>query len=557
MKIGSTARSNDGPILVVWHLLAVALVVLLPTLVRLHVPFWALSERMLPQVSVLAVGYLGTALLLSLSTRRSTPVPPWSVVLGAAVAFGAPFYFLIWLVGLDYSRLVMIPGVALGFALAVMPHLLAPRPLRSALAALALVSVAVIAWAASGNKRMSDVAGAETRGRISDVVSTVLHDVRITRHRNLVAGPPASGGGLVRVGDEIVVANGRARFHRLRWEGFSLVSEPMELPPLLERDAFIADNSAEVEGQLFRVMDLLLDTASTPPRLLVSHYHWDREERCVALRVSAIALPDGAASQTGRSWRTVYTTDPCVPVETTIDRLRSRLTNHIGGRMAWGPSGGLLLTVGDLERDGIAGLPMFAQDPANDYGKILVIEPGGGAGRLTVGHRNPQGLLVARDGTIWSTEHGPTGGDELNLIVPGRNYGWPLVTYGTENGLGSWPPAEGRTDHGPFEEPVHAWLPSVAASQLVEVRGEQFPAWDGDLLVATLVDEALFRMRIRSGRAIYAERIPIGNRLRDIEVDPEGRVLVWTDEGELVSLANAGAERASGAIDSRPPSPEP
>ena len=168
---------------------------------------------------------------------------------------------------------------------------------------------------------------------------------------------------------------------------------------------------------------------------------------------------------------------------------------------------------------------------------------------LSLGHRNPQGLAVARDGRIWESEHGPQGGDEVNLIAQGANYGWPLVTYGVEYGSTAWPlDPEGR-DHGEFQEPALAFVPSVATSALIELQGDEFPRWDGDLLLASLRAETLYRLRLRGDRVIYAEPIRLGRRIRDLAQMPDGRVVAWTDSGVLTELARAtGAGDAFAAL---------
>ena len=147
---------------------------------------------------------------------------------------------------------------------------------------------------------------------------------------------------------------------------------------------------------------------------------------------------------------------------------------------------------------------------------------------------------------MWATEHGPRGGDELNRLSAGRNYGWPLVTYGTEDGTVVWPLAEDRRDHGRYEEPDFVWVPSVGISNLIELGPRQFPAWRGDLLVGSLGGASLFRIRLKDNRVVYAEPIRIGLRVRDLTEDTEGRILLWTDEGEILSLVNAASSTLAG-----------
>ena len=161
------------------------------------------------------------------------------------------------------------------------------------------------------------------------------------------------------------------------------------------------------------------------------------------------------------------------------------------------------------------------------YGKTLLIDMyTGAASTFTTGHRNQEGLYIDPTGNIWSSEHGPKGGDELNLLVKDRNYGWPIVTYGTNYDAMPWPlnPHPGR--HDGFEAPVYAWVPSVGLSSITSVRKKLFDRWKGDLLVASLGGMSIWRVRTDRGRVVTAERIEIGERIRDLIEDEEGRLIL-------------------------------
>src|SRR5262249_16871898 len=140
----------------------------------------------------------------------------------------------------------------------------------------------------------------------------------------------------------------------------------------------------------------------------------------------------------------------------------------------------------------------------------------------SIGHRNPQGLAVGPDGTIWETEHGPQGGDELNRVVEGRNYGWPVVSYGTQYDAMSWSDDPRKTHHEGFEKPIYAWVPSVGTSQLLVVEGRGFAQWAGDLIVSSLVGQTLYRIRLADGRAVVVEPIPVEHSIRDLVELPSG-----------------------------------
>ncbi len=148
--------------------------------------------------------------------------------------------------------------------------------------------------------------------------------------------------------------------------------------------------------------------------------------------------------------------------------------------------------------------------------------------------RNPQGLYIDENNNIWETEHGPQGGDELNLIKQNRNYGWPFVTYGTHYDTYIWPPSKEQGRHDGYERPIHAWTPSIAISNLIQIKTRP-QQWDEDFLVASF-GAGLFRLRIREGRVILAEPINIDARIRDLEQMNDGTVVLWTDEADYIEL---------------------
>ena len=179
----------------------------------------------------------------------------------------------------------------------------------------------------------------------------------------------------------------------------------------------------------------------------------------------------------------------------------------------------------------------FPQAPNTSYGKILLIDPSGRATPFSIGNRNPQGLAIDSQGHVWSTEHGPEGGDELNLIVEGGNYGWPLASYGVDYGAERWPFAVNEKNHGEHREPAHAWVPSIGVSQLLQITSSSLPRWSGDLIVASLQAGRLFRIRTSGERVIYVESMDISVRIRDLAEARDGRIVLWNDDGQVVTLA--------------------
>ena len=217
--------------------------------------------------------------------------------------------------------------------------------------------------------------------------------------------------------------------------------------------------------------------------------------------------------------------------------------NHFSGRMAFGHDGYLFLTVGDrmLDPDLLADHP--AQDLTNHMGTIVRLHDDGRVpsdnpfvGRAdalpeiwSYGHRNLQGLTVHPvTGEIWSNEHGPRGGDELNLIVSGRNYGWPVVSFGIHyDGRVITP----ETERPGMESPRFVWLPSIGTSGLVFYSGDRFPWWRGSAFVGGLVGERVARVTLSDGIAVTEETLLGGvlGRIRDVRQGPDGLIYLATE----------------------------
>jgi cytochrome c2 len=193
--------------------------------------------------------------------------------------------------------------------------------------------------------------------------------------------------------------------------------------------------------------------------------------------------------------------------------------------------------VGDFNQDAVMiSSAKVSQDSASSFGKTFEIDWKSGSHRMiSLGHRNPQGLMVTKQGRVFSTEHGPAGGDELNQVVHGANYGWPNVTFGTDYGSYDWPNSSVSGSHSGYALPTYAWLPSIGVSNLIEIQNFH-PSWDGDLLVASLKAATLFRLRLDRDRVVYSEPIWLGTRIRDIAQLKSGAIVLWTDDSQLLII---------------------
>ena len=213
--------------------------------------------------------------------------------------------------------------------------------------------------------------------------------------------------------------------------------------------------------------------------------------------------------------------------------------NHFGGRMAFLPDRTFLLTLGDGFE-----YREQAQNPRSDLGKIVHLAEDGRAAspqspiataapRLySMGHRNEQGLAVDPvSGRVYETEHGPRGGDELNLIVAGSNYGWPLITYGMDYSGAFVSPFKARPG---LQQPLLQWTPSIAPSGLALYQGDKFPDWQGDLFVGALAFQELHRVDLDAEGRVVGEEIllkELEQRIRDVRSAPDGYLYVTTDYG--------------------------
>jgi glucose/arabinose dehydrogenase len=229
-------------------------------------------------------------------------------------------------------------------------------------------------------------------------------------------------------------------------------------------------------------------------------------------------------------------------------------SQHFGSRLLWLPDGTLLMSVGDGGNPPLRIGDRLARDQAQNLavhlGKILRLTedglPAPGNPYLnqsgvqpeiwTRGHRNIQGLALAPNGRVWATEHGPRGGDELNVIKGGRNYGWPLQSRGFDYNTGE---PVGQPVVPGMKHPKTWWTPSIATSGLTVYSGPHFPRWQGNVFAGGLVSQDLRRLVVDgNGKVLKEVRLPIGARVRDVRQGPDGFLYVLTDEdnGRLLRI---------------------
>lgn len=345
-----------------------------------------------------------------------------------------------------------------------------------------------------------------------------LHDIKVTDYKIFSKRKFQKGGGLSVFDDRrVLLVAGDGDIVLLDIE-----QEDVRVTPTTLRAPFDARNYRKFAfrpSSFFRVTDSLVETAAgRPEKLYVAYHHWDDENSCVTMKVADAAIDFESFGQSDLEWSERFTSSPC---------LVGQMSNRTGGRLSLLGEHTLLLTVGTTLHD------WDAKDLAeSSYGKIIALDKRSWDSRIfSSGHRNSQGLLVLQDESIWATEHGPQGGDELNLIREGVDYGWPIATYGTDYGQKTFSRNNTPGDHTFGERPIYSWVPSIGVSNLIAIQGAAFPSWRGDFMVSSLegkiFGKSLFRVKIAEGRVVVSERMRTGLKVRDLLELEDGRLVLW------------------------------
>ena len=354
------------------------------------------------------------------------------------------------------------------------------------------------------------------------VIETFLHSLELDSVQ--IKWDAARGGAIEPLGSDLLIATPWGKIALARSDG-SVEQVGGRVPMNLEGLQNFSPPSK------FRVADILLRQRSEKIwDLFVTHHYFTGE--CVLFRLSSTTiLTEGSTPSLSTPWKTVFDADPCLDPTHNGERA--------GGSMLTDGPDHLLVVVGDQ------GQGELAQHPGSHLGKLIRVDIESGATEiLALGLRNPQGLARDADGNLWETEHGPRGGDELNLLEPGGNYGWPYASYG----LGAIGLITG--EHAGFVKPAFAWIHAIGVSSVIVNDERAFPLWKNDLLAASLTgacqaDEclgyALFRIRRDGTQVRYVERIELGQRIRDLAKMPDGRIATLADGGHVrfISLFDA------------------
>jgi aldose sugar dehydrogenase len=559
------SRTNRSELryLIAWHLLVLVLLATLPRF-SMQVPIWSLAAGELQPLLIQLGGYAACAAIAILGTALGKQPRPAQLLLSIVAVFGLIFLALM-LTKQASSRALTL--AVFGAALTLIPMSLYLRRLRPlAIAALALLTLSAVAFSAL--RQPSQLNGKHLKSSsVASVIKTAFYNLHEMTYKDYVPEPAVRGGGLARIGERILLATGDGYLYLLNWAGggdaLSVQKLPYRVP--VNGDEFAADTTGkpwhkpsasdahsyigedagnDVITWWFRVSGILVQDLGDNVRIYAAHYFWKRDQSCWVERVSVMEGARAAflGGDNTLNWRTLYETRPCLPIKGEGRRRGTPFAGHFGGgRLVLLDPETIMMSVGDFGFNGVASSRMLSQDPSAAYGKAVVIHVNDGSSEIySSGLRNPQGLYKDPSGEIWETEQGPQGGDELNLLKQGKNYGWPIVTYGTDYGAFKWPLDPQQGEHNGFEPPMYAWLPDIGVSDLLGVEKQLFPVWHGDLLVGALAAERVLRVRIRNQRVAYVEPIPIDMRIRGIVEASDGRIVLWADDDDaIVSLQPA------------------
>jgi aldose sugar dehydrogenase len=352
------------------------------------------------------------------------------------------------------------------------------------------------------------------------------------------------GGAITMVGATVVIVDRLGSFYSydLKTSSFqklSLPTLPNNLEVYLRRrshlDGVENRNLAGSEAQMeFRAHDITF----LPDRKEVAVLYDQFDDALGKLRTVVSVLPiDGGNLMSTGDWQMKFTSETFDPGNAAFS----------GGRMAYRGQDKLYLSVGDHAIYD----PRVSQESNTAFGKIIELDLSSKQWRtVSKGHRNVEGLIFTKSGQLIATENGPRGGDALDAITDGDNYGWPIVSLGTAYGSydftgGSFAGGDIRSRYTDpsligritgYTAPMFAWVPSIAPSQLVQIDNLD-PRWNGDLVVGSMKGESLFRIRLEAGRVLYSEPIWIGQRIRDLTQTGDGRIVLWTDDSQLIFVS--------------------
>ena len=315
--------------------------------------------------------------------------------------------------------------------------------------------------------------------------------------------------------DTILLGGGRSGGELLTWNKAKT--------SLISLGKFIPANRREIDSR-FAINDIaVLSENPTSARLLISYPRLAKNRTCVEIAVDEINYD--RTKQRAKFVANWFITKPCVPISA---------VQHTAGRFAVIDKNTAYVTIGDL---GYTEIDNRAK--RGDLGSVFKLTSKS-ATKISQGHRNPQGILLIDQKTLLTAEHGPRGGDEINVIKEGSDYGWPFVSYGQPYGAGDYVRPAKTGTHTGYPEPIKYWAPSIAPTELVQLPAQGWDSWGRALVLGTLREQVLVFMKMNEKFEITEEvRLDINDRIRDLEVLSTGALLATTDSGKLITVSNS------------------
>jgi len=289
----------------------------------------------------------------------------------------------------------------------------------------------------------------------------------------------------------------------------------------LTKLASLISANRRVNDSRFAINDIaVLSQSQSAANLLISYPRLGLQRDCVEVVVENVNYD--RINQKIKRVKTWLVTKPCVPISA---------VQHTSGRFAVIDSKSAYVTIGDLGYTQISN-----RKKRGDLGSIFKVSSTS-VSKFSQGHRNAQGILLYNGKDLLAAEHGPRGGDELNLIKAGSDYGWPFVTYGQPYGPGDYVRPTKTGTHAGFIEPLKYWVPSIAPTELVQLPKSGWGDWSNQLVLGTLREQVLVFMAVDERFTVTnTVNVDIGERIRDLEVLSTGELVATTDSGQLLVI---------------------
>ncbi len=318
--------------------------------------------------------------------------------------------------------------------------------------------------------------------------------------------------------DTVLLGGGRSGGEILTWN--------KQASALRRLGNFIPANRRIIDSR-FAINDIAI-LAQNPKsaKLLISYPRLGLSNSCVEIAVDELIYD--RKIQRIKFVSNWFISKPCVPISA---------VQHTAGRFAVIDKNSVYVTIGDLGYSEINN-----RSKRGDLGSIFKLSAKS-AVKISQGHRNPQGIVIFSDlsnkKVLLAAEHGPRGGDEINVIEKGGDYGWPFVTYGEPYGLGDYVRPSKTGNHDEYIKPIEYWVPSIAPTELVQLPAKGWGSWGGALVLGTLREEVLVFMKFSEKFEVtQSVRVDMGERIRDLEVLSNGSLIATTDSGKLITVTN-------------------